>query len=355
MADAKHWRRVLAFVCDSFDGISLPIARVMADYLRDHPATTPDELREQIERWRVVSDADAPSPPRSSGGASCSPHHRQRGDPVKALETAPTMDLPDTRVAVAGDWHGNLRWIGRAIPAAARAAASTLIHLGDFGIWPGQTAQLLGVVDFWCAKSTTPRQPGIRTVLVVPGNHEDWGELDRLLAEHPGQAIRVSEAVWILPRGYRLTISNRSVLAFGGAPSIDFLSRAEGYTWWRSELPTLADVEAAIAPGRADALLSHDVGQLVTPKVASIITGPDPWWTQTELDYANSGRAYIQWVIDGTTPLLHLHGHYHVRDSAIFDRDRQPPLRVESLDRDGHPGNVAILNAKTLRVTDLKV
>lgn len=42
----------------------------------------------------------------------------------------------ETRVAVAGDWHGNAFWVQRGIPFLAREAsdARTILHVGDFGI-----------------------------------------------------------------------------------------------------------------------------------------------------------------------------------------------------------------------------
>jgi hypothetical protein len=79
---------------------------------------------------------------------------------MRALETTGTFGLPDTPVAVAGDWHGNFDWIGRAIPAAARSGAETLLHAGDFGFWPGHTGALLASVDGWVKK--TQQAPPVR-------------------------------------------------------------------------------------------------------------------------------------------------------------------------------------------------
>jgi hypothetical protein len=45
------------------------------------------------------------------------------------------------RIAVAGDWHGNTAWAVRAVRRMAallpRDGPRVIVHLGDFGIWPG--------------------------------------------------------------------------------------------------------------------------------------------------------------------------------------------------------------------------
>lgn len=72
----------------------------------------------------------------------------------------------ESYVALAGDWHGNVDWIGRAIPAIAREAPGvrTILHAGDFGIWADVSGRkYIDAVDFWCDRA------GISRVLVTPG------------------------------------------------------------------------------------------------------------------------------------------------------------------------------------------
>lgn len=52
----------------------------------------------------------------------------------------PDLTLPgEIKVVVAGDWHANPNWVGRAIPEIAQDSRDirTILHLGDFGIWSG--------------------------------------------------------------------------------------------------------------------------------------------------------------------------------------------------------------------------
>ena len=65
---------------------------------------------------------------------------------MRVLETQPVIDLPDRRVAVAGDWHGNLGWVktvGRGIHRLA-PEVTTVLQLGDWWLNPDL---LLGLSD----------------------------------------------------------------------------------------------------------------------------------------------------------------------------------------------------------------
>nr|RZI36840.1 hypothetical protein BJQ95_00719 [Cryobacterium sp. SO1] len=69
-----------------------------------------------------------------------------------SLPNAP-LAITETHVVIAGDWHANIDWIGKAIPSIARdaPAATTILHVGDFGIWAGARGRkYLDAVDFWC-------------------------------------------------------------------------------------------------------------------------------------------------------------------------------------------------------------
>lgn len=165
---------------------------------------------------------------------------------MDALEVAEDIALPDTRVALCGDWHGNIgcvRTLAKAIPHLA-PDIRTIMQLGDWSMDPAADALLI--------------EAGIERVYVTLGNHEIYSEITPLLNAHPGHAVRVSDITWILPRPGRLTIGGRSVLSLGGATSVDKAWRRDGISWWPHEDITDEQVHTAIAGGDADLMLTHE-------------------------------------------------------------------------------------------------
>src|SRR5699024_10290227 len=153
---------------------------------------------------------------------------------MRVQEVRAGLDLADRRVAVSGDWHGNVAWI-RLVARATEALAPdvrTILQLGDW--WADDPE-----VDMVLAEC------GIERVLVTLGDHEDYVFLREPLAEHPNSAIRVTPRQWVLSRPFRFTIGGRRFLSLGGASSIDKLYRTEGHSWWPDELITDGQVEAA--------------------------------------------------------------------------------------------------------------
>lgn len=174
---------------------------------------------------------------RTSSSAASQAAHR-------ADVTALNIDEPT--VAVSGDWHGNLRWVSQILPAIRRAhpAVRTVLHVGDFGLWPGD--RYLETVDFWAKRS------GLR-ILVTPGNHDDWDALEDPFSR--GELAHVSETTTFMPRGYRFTVGGRTAMSFGGAASHDrawrLAQRTKRPIWWPAEVAPEAEVEAANANFRA--------------------------------------------------------------------------------------------------------
>ncbi|MGW9157460.1 metallophosphoesterase [Microbacterium sp. NPDC055665] len=256
---------------------------------------------------------------------------------MKAREHTDRIVLPDARVAVCGDWHGNAGWarmIGRALPRLA-PDVTTILHLGDF--W-------MNGDDVDDAFADT----GVERILVTLGNHEPYGKLVPLLDKHPGAAVRVSRLTWILPRPARLSIGDRSVLSLGGASSVDRESRTEGVTWWPEEAVSDESVKAAEAGGPADLMLTHE-SPAGTPvrAVREILRSNPHWFTKAALEASAASRARVGQVWDAVRPELLAHGHMHVAAGGMTEDGR----RVASLGREGHEGNLTILDMRTLRMT----
>ncbi|MCI1018060.1 metallophosphoesterase [Microbacterium sp. C5A9] len=255
---------------------------------------------------------------------------------MKALELASTVDLPDQRVAVVGDIHGDFRWldiVARAVQTLA-PDVTTMLQLGDWAMDPGTTDEALDGT-------------GIERVYVTLGNHEPWGQITPLLNAHPGCAIRVSEITWILPRPARLTIGGRSVLSLGGAVSVDRAWRVEGVSWWPDEEITRDHVAAAIAGGPADLMLTHEspAGTPVRAVREILRTNPFGFPDDARADSATS-RARVAKVWNIVFPELLVHGHMHAPGGGATDDG----LRVASLGQDAQQGNLGFLDMRTLRI-----
>ena len=78
------------------------------------------------------------------------------------------------KVVIAGDWHGNLPWPTSRIQSVGASDVTTILHVGDFGLWPGNSAKrYLQVIEKTCARAGVQLQ-------VTPGNHEGWARLTAL-------------------------------------------------------------------------------------------------------------------------------------------------------------------------------
>lgn len=256
---------------------------------------------------------------------------------MKALDHSSAIDLPDQRVAVCGDWHGNVSWartVARVLPYVA-PDVTTLLQLGDWSMSPTEVDHVFADTD-------------IDRFLVTLGNHEHWDRISPLLNKHPGHAVRVSKLTWLLPRPARLAIGGRRVLSLGGAASVDRQSRIEGLTWWPDEAITSEHVAAAVAGGPVDLMLTHEspAGTPIRPVREILRTNPHRF-AEAALEASAASRARISEVWDAVRPELLAHGHMHVPAGGKTDDGR----RVASFGRDGQEGNLAILDMSTLKMT----
>lgn len=256
---------------------------------------------------------------------------------MQVFETAATIDIPDERVWVVGDLHGNTRWVQALLPAMRRLDPSvrTILQLGDYGFDHGRSGR--HPIDYWATKT------GIERVLVTLGNHEEWHNITSAQEAAPGRAIRVSDVVWLLPRPFRFSIAGRDVLSLGGASSIDKSLRTPGDDWFEDELVTPAMEAAAVSGGPTSLLLTHESPARPVPSVQAVLAENPDRYPPEALAISAGQRARIQRVSDATRPSLHLHGHMHAFGEAQIDG-----RRVISLDRDTFPGNAGLLDMTNL-------
>lgn len=256
--------------------------------------------------------------------------------PLTARDAASEITLPDQRVAVVGDVHGNFRWldiVARSLSALA-PGVTTMLQLGDWWMDPDTTDEALDGT-------------GVERIYVTLGNHEPWNQITPLFVEHPGCAIRVSDITWLLPRPARLTVGGRQVLSLGGAVSVDKKWRREGTDWWPDEEITDQHVAEAIAGGHADLMLTHESPALTPVRAVREVlrTNPLEFPDDVRADSAVS-RSRVTEVWDTVRPELLIHGHMHMPGGGRTDDGR----RVASLGQDGQQGNLGFLDMRTLRI-----
>jgi len=205
-------------------------------------------------------------------------------------------------VFVTGDLHGNFeRFKPKYFPEQARMTKQDImICAGDFGgVWFGdsrddETLDWLERLPF--------------TLAFVCGNHENYDALERYpVAEwHGGKVHRVRPHVLHLMRGQIFKIDGLKFFTFGGAYSIDKMSRAEGISWFPEEIPSREEYEEGWKnlekeDFQVDYILTHTAPRDVAAAMGYGELSDD----EVEL------RQYLQRVADETEFQKWYFGHFH--------------------------------------------
>lgn len=203
------------------------------------------------------------------------------------------------RIALAGDWHGDLNYAQRAVGHAEERGADVLLHLGDTGYdW---RERFIRELDRTLGEVGLP-------MLFVEGNHDDhvW------LASQPlrDNGLRqLTEWIWHIPRGFCWEWSDRRFMGLGGAHSVDRPYRIKkGHLWQWQERITLEEAAYARGQGLVDVLLSHDCPDGVD--IPGLEPGEFDW---IEIQQAQEHRELLRTVVDAVQPGTIWHGHYHQR------------------------------------------
>lgn len=256
-----------------------------------------------------------------------------------------------SRVAVAGDWHGDVVPVRRILSKVARQGAQVVLHVGDFGYFPNRA-------DYWAFIAEVNARAELHdyVVVFVEGNHEQFnrtvgagagagvGEvfaregLDdlRACADEDG-FVRVAPRVFWATRGASLRIGDAggrrgvSFLGLGGAGSINREHMRFRGEWSKSELVTAEDVEAVKAGvervgGVVDIMVTHDApaGAYMPRKHSGAptlggrgIPVPSEVWRD-----ARQTREHIADAVAEAKPMCLFHGHWH-----SWNQEVQVPIR----------------------------
>ena len=257
--------------------------------------------------------------------------------PSRAADAA---DLSPRRVLAAGDWHGNRDWalnVIKRVPQLLRHEQTRLVlHLGDFGIWPGIEGRryldsVSAVLDLVNAQ-----------LWFIDGNHEDFPQLAGMVSGtlRDGR-VEVRPNIFHLPRGHRWEWHGLRWLACGGGVSLDKAGRTGGVDWWPQEEITSAQEAALIAGGRADVMVCHDCPS----GVAHTFPQPPSWWSPADLERSDAHRERLQRIVNAVRPAHLMHGHLHRAYQRGCDFG-YGPVQVTGLAADGSLRNFAVLDAE---------
>lgn len=255
-------------------------------------------------------------------------------------------------IGVAGDWHGDTDWAVYAMSQFKERNINHVLHVGDFGFWPGKEGQ-----DYLNAVNKQGELHNI-TVYVTMGNHEDYVQVATFVP-HPLMEGFVYDPnypnILVAERGARWDWNGVSLVSLGGANSIDFGNLTPNISWWAEEQISLGDIYRTVAGGTADIMVAHDC-----PDGVDIIDTHrnDDDWSPEALAYAVKSREALRQVVDGVKPGMLLHGHYHAyRDlrTTLNDGSEDYMLHTVGLDMNGHESNLIVMELTTRRYVRLPV
>lgn len=269
------------------------------------------------------------------------------------------MESPE--VLVLGDMHGEGAVFVARMKKARERGVRHVLQLGDFGYWEHHQdgAGYLKLLS---------RQAGIygMQIIWIDGNHENH---DLLRARYVNDAhatdggvngtglYEVRPNVIYASRGARWDYAGTRFLAMGGAASIDTKpvigpngrvvrgterwKRVEGKSWWPTEVITDAEIDAAIAGGDTDVLVSHD-----SPWGVDIPTlrASDPVFGKDAFPESAENRRKLRRLVDAVKPALLLHGHYHDRYQEMLILDGGHPVEVHGFAHENFDGAAAYVD-----------
>lgn len=245
-------------------------------------------------------------------------------------------------IGISGDWHLNTNWALKTLNDFADREITTIVQLGDFGIWPG----VVGARYINAIQQTLKQNK--QQLYVVPGNHEDYAQVQNIQYGIDGLQ-HLTQNINFVPRGFRMEWEGRSIVSLGGANSIDREWREPNRTWWKEESITLGDIYKTVEGGQADIMFAHDCAY----GVQIPLNHRDSGWTAAGLAYAQESRMMLRAAVDIVQPKLFMHGHYHVfynTLNVLNDGNADYETQFVGLNMDDHDNSNALLNLGSLEL-----
>lgn len=215
-----------------------------------------------------------------------------------------------------GDLHGNLAAGRFMLWSMHKLGITRVVHVGDFGIYTDNNG-----MKFASKMNEYAEEWGI-TLLVVPGNHENWRVINEIFeGDNREQFASYRSNILLVPRGMRWTWDDMTFVGLGGAPSVDRSWRRQADSrnkalyvanknWYAEEAITDADVAYVAAGGYADVMIGHDAPAGIQG-INRVIRGNPHGFDPADLLYAEDGRRQITAAFKAVAPRFYFHGHYH--------------------------------------------
>lgn len=228
------------------------------------------------------------------------------------------------KIGFLGDTHGNTAAALFMLWVMKQHGVTTVIQVGDFGIYTDNNG-----MKFASKVNQKLVEYGM-TLIVVPGNHENWRVINELVEDDRKSLAPYRSNIFIAPRGYRTELGGMSFLMLGGAPSVDRMWRKArdaahqgkyqaNQNWYPEEQITGADVDYAVAGGYADVMVCHDAPHGIQG-IERAIKGNPYGFHIADLLYAEEGRKLLTEAFRGVGPEFFYHGHYHTPINEFIQR-----------------------------------
>lgn len=219
-------------------------------------------------------------------------------------------------IYITGDTHGDYDIKKFETIRSKVTPADYIIICGDFGVYWNWSNDFLEEEDdtaYYADKKLKEFYSSFPcTILWVDGNHENFELIDKLPIEQKfnGYVHKCWSNCYHLIRGQTYVIDGITIFAFGGAESLDKMSRIPYVSWWEREMPNEAEMQTGLANldsfgGKVDIILTHDA---------------PAWWCEEYYNcpHINTLNKYFDHIYQTYEWGWWFFGHHHV-DECFFD------------------------------------
>lgn len=172
------------------------------------------------------------------------------------------------------------------------------------------------IAYFWCGENAKYKIKPKGKVYLVPGNHEDYFTMQRVVGRHSFNPVELEENVFWCPIGSSIKVNDTKILFVGGAESHDKNQRMFMVDWFPEEVLNSKDVDFILDnTDRADIIISH--------------TAPLAFDVKLDFDYrTDPTRHALSILLEKFKPSLWYFGHFHKYITGIHKNTKWTGLNM---------------------------